>query len=124
MKKKLLIIGILFAVGIVVFLLFRKPKLVDKSAATYTGRIEDYRGNKRLIVVFTASWASVWKLTEETLKSLDFTRFDLCILDDAVDRQEIRRHGITLLPTVALVEAGHLTKRIQNMTSIEQLKDW
>jgi preprotein translocase subunit SecG len=122
--KLLLIIGILFAIGIVVFLHLRKPKPVDKSAATYTGEIEAYRGNKKLIVVFTASWASVWKLTAVELRKLDFTRFDLCILDDAVDRPEIKRHGITFLPTVALVEAGQLTKRVQNMTSIEQIKDW
>jgi len=122
--KILLIIGILFAVGIVVFLLLRKPSPVDKSLATYTGRVEDYRGSKKLIVAFTASWASVWKLTAAELKKLDFSRFDLCVLDDALDHPEIKRHGIDFLPTVALVEGGQLTKRVQNMTSIEQIKDW
>lgn len=120
----LLIIGILLAVGIVVLRLLLKPKPVDKSAATYTGRIEDYRGNKKLVVVFTASWASVWNLTAVELRKLDFARFDLCILDDAIDRSEIKRHGITLLPTVALLEAGQFTKRVQNLTSIAQIKDW
>ena len=77
-----------------------------------------------MIVVFTASWASVWKVTSKELRNLDFGRFDLHIVDDAVDRPVIKRFGITLLPTVARVENGHITKSIPNLLSIDQLKDW
>jgi hypothetical protein len=119
-----IIIGVLCAIGVVVFFLNRKPTLVDKSLATYSGKLEDYRGGKKLIVVFTAAWASTWKLTEAELKKLDISQYDLCIFDDAVDRSEIRRYKIDFLPTVTLVENGTITKRVQNMTSIEQIKDW
>ena len=124
MKILLIIPGVLVLLVILFYLFIRKPKPVDKSLATYAGRIEDYQGDKKLIVVFTASWASVWKVTVEALRKLDFARFDLHILDDATDRPEIKRHGITLLPTVALVENGRMTKSIPNMTSIDQIKDW
>ena len=99
-------------------------KKVDKSLATYGCEIAEYRGGKKLVVAFTASWASFWKLTEHELAKLDKTRFDLCILDEATDRDQIRKFGIDFLPTVALVEDGKLTKRIQNLASIDQLKDW
>ena len=105
-------------------LLTRKSKPVDTSLATYTGRIEDYRGDKKLVVVFTASWASVWKVTVEELRKLDFARFDLRIIDESTEHPEIKRHGITLLPTVALVENGRITKSIPNLTRINQIKDW
>ena len=124
MKILVITLGILVLLAFLVFLFTRKPKAVDKSLATYTGKIEDYRGDKKLVVVFTASWASVWKVTVEELRKLDFARFDLRIIDDSTDRPEIKRHGITLLPTVALVESGRVTKTIPNLTSIDQIKDW
>lgn len=126
MKLFLIIVGILAFSVLVALLLLRKPSVVNKSLATYTGKIEDYRGGKKLLVAFTASWASVSKITLEELKKLDLSRFDLCILDDddAVDQPEIKRLGIDFLPTIALVEDGKLTKRVQNMMSIEQIKDW
>jgi hypothetical protein len=97
---------------------------VDKSMATYRGPIAEYRGSKRLVAAFTASWAPVWAVTHEELKKLDRERFDLMILDDAVDRSEIRRYGVDFLPTIALVEGGRITQRVQNLTSIDQIKDW
>lgn len=123
-KGILIFIGLLLAGGIILSLVFRKPTRVDKSLATYRGKLEDYQGDKRLIVAFTASWASVWKLSAEELKKLDFSRFDLCILDEAVDRAELKRHGIDFLPTIALIEEGRITKRVQNMTNIDQIKHW
>jgi hypothetical protein len=117
-------IGVLCIVAVIAFLVLRKPKLVDKSFATYAGAIGDYRGGKKLIVAFTASWASVWAVTAPELRKLDTQKFDLCILDASVDRDEVRRFGITFLPTVALVEDGKITKRVQNLTSIDQLRDW
>jgi hypothetical protein len=124
MKILIITLGVLVLFGFLIFLFTRKPKPVDMSLATYTGKIEDYRGDKKLVVVFTASWASIWKVTVEALRKLDFARFDLRIIDDATERSEIKRHGITLLPTVALIESGRITKSIPNMTSIDQMKDW
>ena len=124
MNILIITLGILVLLALLAFLLTRKPKPVDKSLATYTGRIEDYRGDKKLVVVFTASWASVWKVTVEELRKLDFSRFDLRIVDDWTERPEIKRHGITLLPTVALFERGRITKSIPNLMSIDQIKDW
>ena len=63
MKILFAVVGVLFLLVIVGFFLTRKPRPVDHSLATYTGKIEDYRGKKKLLVVFTASWASVWKVT-------------------------------------------------------------
>lgn len=99
-------------------------KKVDKSLATYSGEVTGYRGGKKLVVAFTASWASSWKLTEGELAKLDKTRFDLCIIDEATDREQIRKFGVDLLPTVALVEDGKIAKRVQNLVSIDQLKAW
>lgn len=121
------VLGIVLAVAVlaaVVFFALRKPAPVDRSAATYTGPIGDYKGGKRLIIVFTASWASFWKLTAEEIKKIDRERFDVAILDQATDQAQIRQFGITFLPTVALFENGQLTKRVQNLTSIDQIKDW
>jgi len=117
-------IGVLCVVVVLALLVLRQPKPVDKSFATYTGGIGGYRGGKKLIVAFTASWASVWAVTAPELRKLDTQKFDLCILDASVDRDEVRRFGITFLPTVALVEDGKITKRVQNLTSIDQLRDW
>jgi hypothetical protein len=122
--KFFIIIGLFFAILIVVFIIQRKPKLVDKSLATYVGKPEDYHGEKKLIVAFTAAWTGVWKLTEGELKKLDYSRYDLCILDTSVERSEIQRYKIDFFPTVALFENGTITKRVQNMTSIDQIKDW
>ena len=124
MKILLIAFGVLALLAFLALLLTRKPKPVDTSLATYTGRIEDYRGDKKLVVVFTASWASVWKVTVEELRKLDFARFDLRIIDESTEHPEIKRHGITLLPTVALVENGRITKSIPNLTRINQIKDW
>jgi hypothetical protein len=124
MKILIIALGFLVLLAFLVFLFTKKSKPVDKSLSTYSGRIEDYRGDKKLVVVFTASWASVWKVTVEELRKLDFARFDLCIIDDSTNLAEIKRHGITLLPTVALVESGRITKSIPNLTSIDQIKDW
>jgi hypothetical protein len=124
MKILIITLGVLILLGFLIFRFVRKPKPVDKSLATYAGKIKDYRGDKKLVVVFTASWASVWKVTVEALRKLDFSRFDLHILDDATDRLEIKRHGITLLPTVILVENGRITKSIPNLTTIDQIRDW
>lgn len=124
--KMLLIIGvlaILAVLALVTFLALKKPKPVDKSLATYTGKIEDYSGSKRLIVVFTASWASVWKVTAEALKQVDRARFDLSIVDDT-DRATINKYGVTILPTVALIQNGRITKSVPNLTTIDQIKDW
>jgi hypothetical protein len=123
MKIAIIILVVCVILG-VLFLVLRKPKVVDKSFATYAGPIAEYRGNKKLVVAFTASWASFWKVTASELQKLDKARFDLCILDMTVDGAEVRRFGITFLPTVALVENGVITKRAQNVASIEQLKDW
>ena len=117
-------IGVICVVVVIAFLVLRKPKPVDRSFATYTGEISDYRGGKKLVVAFTASWASVWVATVPELRKLDTQKFDLCIVDASVDRDEVRRFGITFLPTVALVEDGKITKRVQNLTSIDQLRDW
>ncbi len=122
--KIILAIAVLCVVSMVLFLVLRKPKPVDKSFATYTGAVGDYRGGKKLVVAFTASWAGVWAVSAPELRKLDTQKFDLCILDATVDRDEVRRFGITFLPTIALVEDGKITKRVQNLTSIEQLKDW
>jgi hypothetical protein len=122
--KLAIVILVLCVIVAVLFLVLRKPKLVDKSFATYTGQASNYQGGKKLIVAFTASWASVWSLTASELQKLDKERFDLCILDATIDRDEVRRFGITFFPTIALVENGTITKRAQNVTSIEQLKDW
>lgn len=122
--KIFIILGVLVVLACVTFLFIKKPRPVDKSLATYSGRIEDYQGNKKLVVAFTASWASVWMLTEEQLKKLDFNRFDLRIIDDSIEPAEARRHGITLLPTVVLVESGRISKSIPNLTSIDQIRDW
>ena len=124
MKILLIAFGVLALLAFLALLLTRKSKPVDTSLATYTGRIEDYRGDKKLVVVFTASWASVWKVTVEELRKLDFARFDLRIIDESTEHPEIKRHGITLLPTVALVENGRITKSIPNLTCINQIKDW
>ena len=120
----IIILAIVLFLGFVFVLFTRKSKPVDKSLATYTGTIKDYRGDKKLVVAFTASWARVWSVTAEALKQLDFARFDLHILDDAIDRPEIKLYGITLLPTVALFENGVITKSIPNLTSIDQIRDW
>lgn len=111
-------------VASVVYLVIRKPKAIDKSLATYTGPVVEYAGEKKLIVAFAASWASVWIVTEQELGKLDRSKFDLCILDQAYDQDEIRSFGITFLPTVALIEDGKIIKREQNLMSIDQLKDW
>ena len=124
MKILIIVLGVLMLLVFVYFAFIRKPNRVEKSLATYDGNIEDYRGNKKLIVVFTASWASVWKVTAEELQRLDFDRFDLSIIDDATERSEIKRHDITVLPTVALVENGRIAKSIPNLTSISQVEDW
>ena len=124
MKILLIAFGVLALLAFLAVLLTRKSKPVDTSLATYTGRIEDYRGDKKLVVVFTASWASVWKVTVEELRKLDFARFDLRIIDESTEHPEIKRHGITLLPTVALVENGRITKSIPNLSRINQIKDW
>ncbi len=124
MKILLIAFGVLALLAFLALLLTRKSKPVDTSLATYTGRIEDYRGDKKLVVVFTASWASVWKVTVEELRKLDFARFDLRIIDESTEHPEIKRHGITFLPTVALVENGRITKSIPNLTRINQIKDW
>ena len=124
MKILLIAFGVLALLAFLALLLTRKSKPVDTSLATYTGRIEDYRGDKKLVVVFTASWASVWKVTVEELRKLDFARFDLRIIDESTEHPEIKRHGITLLQTVALVENGRITKSIPNLTRINQIKDW
>jgi thioredoxin-like negative regulator of GroEL len=99
-------------------------KKIDKSLATYSGEVSAYSGSKKLVVAFTASWASFWKLSEQELRKLDKTRFDLCILDADHDREQVRKFGVDLLPTVALIEDGKITKRVQNLASIDQLKDW
>ena len=117
-------IGILCVLGVVLFLVLRKPKPVDKSFATYTGDVAACSGGKKLVVAFAASWASVWAVTALELKKLDIQKYDLCILDASVDRDEVRRFGITFLPTVALIEDGQITKRVQNLTDINQLRDW
>src|ERR1043165_1173407 len=124
MKILLIAVAVLVVLAILLFLFTRKPKPVDTSLASYTGKIEDYKGDKKLVVVFTASWASVWKVTAEALRKLDFSRFDLKIIDDATDRPEIKHHGVPLLPTVALVENGRITRTIPNLTSVDQIKDW
>jgi hypothetical protein len=123
MKIILAIVGLCIVV-FVLYLVLKKPKPVEKSFATYTGPVADYRGGKKLVVAFTASWASAWAATAPELRKLDTQRFDLCIVDFTVDRVEVRHFGITFLPTVALIEDGKITKRVQNLTHIEQLKDW
>ena len=123
MKIGLIITG-LVVIGCVVVLLLRKPKLVDKSLATYTGRVAEYKGSKKLIVCFTASWASFWALTAAELAKIDREKFDLCIVDASADQQEVRAFGISFFPTVALIENGQIAKRAQNLSSIEQLRDW
>jgi thioredoxin-like negative regulator of GroEL len=117
-------IGVLCILAAIAFFVLRRPKPVDKSFATYSGEVADYRGGKKLVVAFTASWASVWAVAAPELRKLDAQKFDLCILDASVDRDAVRRFGITFLPTVALVENGKITKRVQNLTSIDQLRDW
>jgi hypothetical protein len=92
--------------------------------ATYRGPISEYAGSKKLVVAFTASWASAWMLSGEELKKIDRERFDLVILDDAVDHAEIQTFGVDFLPTVALIEGGRITRRVQNLTSIDQIRDW
>lgn len=121
---KALITVLVCLVAAVLFWLLRKPRAIDQSLASYAGKIEDYRGDKKLIVAFTAPWASVWKLTEAELGKLDRTRFELCIVDAAVDREIVKTLRIDFFPTVARVENGKTTKRIQNLTKIDQLKDW
>jgi thioredoxin-like negative regulator of GroEL len=122
---KLIILLLVVGVAVLVlFILLRKPVPVDCSIATYVGPISEYKGNKKLVVAFTASWASMWKLTAEELKKLDKERFDLAILDQATHKTEIKRFGIAFLPSVALVENGKIVKSIQNLSSIEQIKDW
>ncbi len=66
--KSVIIIVIVLAEIVGLILLTHKPKTVDKSSSTYRGNVADYHGPKKLIVAFTASWASVWKLTEQELK--------------------------------------------------------
>jgi thioredoxin-like negative regulator of GroEL len=118
-------IACIVAVAAVGFLLAAcSAKKIDKSLATYSGEVVDYRGSKKLVVAFTASWASFWKLTEQELAKLDKSRFELCILDENIDREQIRKFGIDFLPTVALVENGKITKRVRNLASIDQIKDW
>jgi thioredoxin-like negative regulator of GroEL len=121
---KIYIVIVIVLIAIVGLILSRRTKSVDKSFATYKGNVANYDGKKKLIVVFTASWASAWKLTEQELKKLDFTKFDLCILDQSVDKDEIRKYGIDFLPTVALFEKGKIVKKVQNLSNIEQIKDW
>ncbi len=128
MKTTLLVLGIgivLVLIG-VAYLALNKPKLVDKSNQTYTGKVSEYRGDKKLLVAFTASWASVWMLTNEELKKLDATKYDLLIFDEGIeaDRQEIKRFGIDFLPTVALIESGKIIKKAQNLSDISQLTNW
>ena len=122
--KLALIIAAACLLGVVAFFLLRKPKLVDKSFATYGGRVADYKGKKKLVVAFTVTWASFWVVTASELKKLDTQKFDLCILDATVDQSEIRSFGITFFPTVALVEDGKILKSVQNLNSIELLKGW
>lgn len=122
--KTAVIMTICVCVLFVGYLLVRKPRTADKSIATYHGPVSEYRGGKKLIVVFTASWASFWKLTAEELSKLDKQRFDLAILDQATDEAEIRKFSITFLPTVALVEEGRITRKVQNLSDIAQIRDW
>ena len=120
--KYIIIALVLLAVASGVFI-SRKPKLVDKSLATYTGPTSDYAGNKKLVVAFTASWASFWKITEEELAKIDLSTFDLSIKDQEIDKDEIQKFGIKFLPTVLVIENGKITKQIQNLSKIEQLKE-
>ena len=119
-----IVIAVIVLVGAVVFFATRKPKPVDKSIATYHRPVAEYSGGKKLIVAFTASWASVWQVTAVELAKLDHEKYDVCILDDAVDHEELAAFGIKFLPTVALVENGKIIKSVQNMMSIDQLKEW
>lgn len=115
---------ILLGTALAAVLVACSAKKIDKSLATYRGDVGAYTGSKKLVVAFTASWASFWRVTEQELAKLDKTRFDLCILDADVDREQIRKFGVDFLPTVALVQDGQITKRIQNLANIDQLKDW
>ena len=115
---------LIVVIGIIVYAMVRKPRLVDKSLATFHGHIRDYHGDKRLVVAFTASWASVWIATCEELRKLDRDKFDLCILDGAVDSDEISQWGVRFFPTVALVQDGEIIDQVQNLTNIDQLADW
>ncbi len=117
-------VGVVVLLAVIAFVLVgRKPDSVDKSLSTYSGAVSDYRGDKKLVVAFTASWASFWKITSQELSKLDKTKYDLCILDNSVDKVEIQKFGIKFLPTVVIIENGKIIKTIQNLSKIEQLNN-
>ena len=124
MKIFVVVIGIFVVSCIAAIAILGKSKPVDKSGQTYSGKINDYSGNKKLIVAFTASWASVWIVTGEEIKKIDKDRFDLLILDSDVDKDEFVKFKISHLPTVALFENGVIIKKYQNLMNIDQITDW
>ena len=122
--KYIIIIAALVVVAIIYFAFSGSKKLIDKSIQTYSGKISDYKGNKKLIVAFTASWASVWVATSEEMKKIDREKFDLLILDAEIDANEIKEYNVDFFPTVAFIENGKISNRVQNLMSIKQIDGW
>src|SRR4051812_8479196 len=123
MKYIIATLAIVVGIGIIV-LACRPKKVVDRSMQTNAGSIEGYRGNKKLLVAFTASWASVWAATKEELRKIDHAKYDLAVVDVGTDRDAVSKWGIDILPTVALVEDGKIVKKQPNLMDIKQIEAW
>jgi thioredoxin-like negative regulator of GroEL len=89
--------------------------------SSYGGVIEDYQGEKTLLVVVKAKWASVWRATGDVLSGLDRAEYDFVIIDADDNPDKVRELGVTIIPTVIVYQDNKEVTRLPNMMSAEQL---
>ena len=119
--KYLLIAVALLVVGLIAFVMTRKPEPITEVVATYDGNPEEYNGNKTLLVAVHAKWASVWRATAEVLANLDTEQYDIKLLNADEDRDAVKALGVDIIPTVIVFKDGAEIARLPNMMNANQL---
>ncbi len=89
--------------------------------ASYTGRPEDYSGDKILLVAVYADWASVWRMTAQVLSELDPDKYDIQLIDANSNPEMVKSLGADIIPTVIVFQNGKETGKHPNLTSAEDL---
>ena len=100
---------------------FVKDKRLDQSTETYGGHPLAYNGEKELVVISGADYASITKFSISEVEKLDRKAYEISILDANIDMEIIRDLKMTHLPTVCVFKNGKEIKRIQNLTDIDQI---
>jgi hypothetical protein len=99
----------------------REPAVV--LAATYDGRIDEYKGGKTLLVAVHTPRARGWPETAAALSKVDRARYDLKLVDAERDKQAVQDLDVRTIPTVIVFRDGREVTRWPNLTSFDDGDD-